>query len=322
MAKGISLVKNISLQDESIALYQKESDECEKEFAKAMGTMLRDGYWSSDQYIPGQEDALYSDALDISKEMAHPQYEWSVDITDLSYQEGWDEESFHVNQTLRIFDEVLGLKQYAYVEKHTINPRQEWKNTITISTDELGIASRSLANILTRITDMAQLLKDSAAIYKRASAIGDDGSLAAKFLEGMIDISKNKILSVGSNWYTDDNGNIVFVALDESSAMMLTGMGFMVANGKTESGEWNWRTFGTGDGFTADLITAGFLSADRIRANSITANHLAADVGQSLDLSSNTSITQTVKDNLGDALDKAINDIEIGGTNLIENSYS
>ena len=34
----------------------------------------------------------------------------------------------------------------------------------------------------------------------------------------------------------------------------------MVANGKT-SDQWNWRTFGTGEGFTADLITAGVLRA-------------------------------------------------------------
>lgn len=134
----------------------------------------------------------------------------------------------------------------------------------------------------------------------------------------MIDISKNKIMSVGSNWYTDDNGNIVFVALDESSAMMLTGMGFMVANGKNENDEWNWRTFGTGDGFTADLITAGFLSADRIRANSITANHLASDVGESLDLSSNKSIHASVEQ----SVDEALSELEIGGVNLVENSLS
>lgn len=138
----------------------------------------------------------------------------------------------------------------------------------------------------------------------------------------MIDISRNKILSVGSNWYTDERGNIVFVALDDSSAMMLTGMGFMVANGKNEKGEWNWRTFGTGDGFTADLITTGFLSAERIRAESITANHLAADVGKSLDLSSNQSIVMKVHDSMNDVMNETIQGMEIGGTNLVDDSRS
>lgn len=51
--------------------------------------------------------------------------------------------------------------------------------------------------------------------------------------------------------------------------MMLSGEGFMIANGKTPDGDWNWRTFGTGQGFVADEITSGFLSAERIRAGSI-----------------------------------------------------
>lgn len=43
--------------------------------------------------------------------------------------------------------------------------------------------------------------------------------------------------------------------------MMLTGAGFMVAAGKDDDGNWKWRTFGTGEGFTADVITAGIIRA-------------------------------------------------------------
>ena len=78
--------------------------------------------------------------------------------------------------------------------------------------------------------------------------------------------------------------------------MKLCGEGFMIANQKNDDGSWDWRTFGTGEGFSADLMVAGFLSADRIQSHSITANHLAADVGQSLDLSSNTSIRLSVQE--------------------------
>lgn len=41
------------------------------------------------------------------------------------------------------------------------------------------------------------------------------------------------------------------------SAMMLTGEGFMIADGRDEAGDWNWRTIGTGRGFTADMFIAG-----------------------------------------------------------------
>ena len=69
------------------------------------------------------------------------------------------------------------------------------------------------------------------------------------------------------------------------------------------------RTFGTGEGFTADAIITGFLSADRIEAHSITANKLAADIGQSLDLSSNTSIRLTVENIVETKVESVVGDV-------------
>ena len=50
--------------------------------------------------------------------------------------------------------------------------------------------------------------------------------------------------------------------------------------------------FGSGEGFTADALITGFLSADRIEAGTITVSKLSADVGQSLDLSSNSTVDE------------------------------
>lgn len=107
---------------------------------------------------------------------------------------------------------------------------------------------------------------------------------------------KSKLFSSISNWYTDENGNIIFEAVNGKSAMQLCGEGFMIANGKTEDGEWNWRTFGTGEGFTADAIVTGYLSADRIEAGSISATKLDGTVGAMIDLSDNESIKMIVKE--------------------------
>ena len=49
-------------------------------------------------------------------------------------------------------------------------------------------------------------------------------------------------------------------------AMCWGTMGFMIASERTQDNkDWNWRTFGTGKGFFADLIVAGTMLADRIR---------------------------------------------------------
>lgn len=41
------------------------------------------------------------------------------------------------------------------------------------------------------------------------------------------------------------------------SAIQICSQGFRIASGTKSDGSYNWRTFGTGDGFTADEITAG-----------------------------------------------------------------
>ena len=51
-----------------------------------------------------------------------------------------------------------------------------------------------------------------------------------------------------------------------ASAIQLAGGGFRIANSLKGDGTWNWRTFGTGDGFTADLILTGTLEAGLITA--------------------------------------------------------
>lgn len=53
---------------------------------------------------------------------------------------------------------------------------------------------------------------------------------------------------------------------EPTMAIQLGGGSFRIANTKTGSGEWDWRTFGTGAGFVADLITAGTLNASLIKA--------------------------------------------------------
>lgn len=58
----------------------------------------------------------------------------------------------------------------------------------------------------------------------------------------------------------------------------------MIADEKGSDGSWNWKTAIDGNG----------IYGSEIISHSITANKLSADVGQSLDLSSNTSITQKV----------------------------
>lgn len=129
-----------------------------------------------------------------------------------------------------------------YVSKVTHHPFTSEKDTIEISNEYINLQGKTFESVLTRITQLADLLKVKKTIYDRADAIGSGGSIPAMRLEGTVDLMKAQLSSAVSNWYTDDNGNIIFLSVDGQSAMQLCGEGFMIANGKLDDGSWNWRT--------------------------------------------------------------------------------
>lgn len=81
----------------------------------------------------------------------------------------------------------------------------------------------------------------------------------------------------------------------------------LIADSKKPNGEWKWRT----------AITPQGIAGEEIVANSITANKLSADVGQSLDLSSNESINNIVNKSVTSEVSK----VKVGARNLLPNSY-
>lgn len=70
----------------------------------------------------------------------------------------------------------------------------------------------------------------------------------------------------------DSNGLLIHDQPAESNskwAMRLNSTGFMIANSKLPDGSWNWRTFGTGAGFTADSLVAGIIKGLEIQGVNI-----------------------------------------------------
>lgn len=258
------LAFEISDLQEAISALQNQQTDAEADLIIGLGDMLRDGYWSNNNYIPGQEQALYDDALAISKEMGKPEYTYTITILDLSEQKGHECDKLKTNQQIRAYDDTIPLNDYAYITKINDHPTQRYKNTMEVSTSAVSATRSSFQSSFNRINQIAQLVEEKKQIYARASALTERGQLSAAALNGIIDVNRVQILSTMSNWYTDEDGNMLFEALDGGSAMLLSGSGFAIANTKREDGSWNWRTFGNGNGFTADEINAGTLNAGQI----------------------------------------------------------
>lgn len=97
-----------------------------------------------------------------------------------------------------------------------------------------------------------------------------DGTVNAFEVAGILNAVNVKMRAMKDIAQKQDVRALLCEDLDPESptygAMCYGTMGFMIADERTpDNRDWNWRTFGTGKGFFADLIVAGTMLADRIR---------------------------------------------------------
>lgn len=228
--------------------------ELETAMAEALGDMYREGWWQDENYVDGDEEKLYEDALDNLKKIAQPETTYSINFIDLygantGMQYGASEiadatewPDLSIMSAAHLVDPEIDVNVWAYFDRIRKCYDQPAKTTAEINTNLTTMTQHSFTDVLTNIANVASEMKGKVSLFDRATAITDGGKMAAERLEGAIDTAKLKIFGGASTWYTDDMGNMVFVSADGASAMTLTGNGFSIASSKDEWGEWNWRT--------------------------------------------------------------------------------
>lgn len=107
------------------------------------------------------------------------------------------------------------------------------------------------------------------------SAIRSDGSVVGAQVQGILDAARTQFHALRDVAKKQDIRAMLFEDLDPESptfgAMCLGTMGFEIASKRTANGtDWDWTTFGTGQGFFADFIVAGTMLADRIKGGTLT----------------------------------------------------
>lgn len=145
--------------------------------------------------------------------------------------------------------------------------------------DMLGKTRKvTLGNVIESIADILQQQQQQITNLQNQSGSWDAvASTTPAFLQQLID-SLNEQFNVNGMSYMHlsyQNGFIFSsVPLDEDgrptatggTAMQLCSLGFRIAVGTKADGSYDWRTFGTGNGFVADWITTGTLMANLIKA--------------------------------------------------------
>ena len=193
-----------------------------------------------------QEQYLYEDGLDITREMSKPAVGYSFSYVRVAEDFDVPADEIDVNAIFKIHDDELEVDDKMFVKKITYGVDDKSLGSIEVSNQDITLTGNDLGSLMSRMSQLADLIEQKNALYERAKAISSSGSIFADRLNGQIDVLKTQFLSTVSNWHTDDQGNIVFESADGSSAMMLCGAGFMIASAKTSDNEWDWRTFGTG----------------------------------------------------------------------------
>lgn len=129
--------------------------------------------------------------------------------------------------------------------------------------------SVTLGNVTESIADILQQQQQQISNLQNQSGSWDAvAGTTPAFLQQLIDSLNEQFNMNGMSYmHVSYQNGFIFssVPLDEDgrptatggTAMQLCSLGFRIASGTKSDGSYNWRTFGTGDGFTADEITAG-----------------------------------------------------------------
>ena len=281
---------------------QRIIKEKEDMLSSELGDLYREGYWQDNDYVDGDEDRLYTDSIDNLVKIAQPEITYNITFLDLYNSnhdvgfsiDGTTEDvewpDVQITDAVHLIDEDIDVNCWAFIDKIEKCYDKPWQTKLEINTNLSLIAQHSFTDVLTHIAEVASEVEAKQTLYRRAAALTGTGKMTADRLEGAIQTNKNMITGGASNWYTDQKGNIILEAADGQSAMMLSGAGWAVANSKDSWGTWDFRYTTTGQGMTADFISAGTISGVLIEAGSIRTDQINASVGQELDIGSNKSL--------------------------------
>lgn len=149
-------------------------------------------------------------------------------------------------------------------------------------TDLLGDSCEvTLGNVTETLTDIWERQQSQISRIEGKSSNWDvAASTPGAYLQQLIDGLNEQFNTMGMSYcFTSFEQGTIWssVPLDSDgrptrtggSAIQICSQGFRIASGTKSDGSYDWRTFGTGKGFTADEITAGTLNANLIRAGTI-----------------------------------------------------
>ena len=198
------------------------------------------------------------------EELSKPLITYEAKVIDLNAY-GLDHEGVELGDTVAVIDKEFTpeLRLKARVVK-IVRDLLEDENTITLG--------NFIPNIIDSTIEQETYINNfrgKQGVWDRARIIDNDGTINAQFLNNLIDELNTRMNSQGGYVYLSEDGKGIITTdkptIEESTmAIQLLGGGFRIANSKLPNGEFDWRTFGDGNGFLADAFVGGLLKGGKV----------------------------------------------------------
>lgn len=204
------------------------------------------------------------------KARSTPQVTYEADVVDLASM-GREWEGVDVGDEVDIIDTCFSptLRCRGRVTKIV---RNVLNDTAEVT---IGNVSRTLADQFMTEREHLQSLQTT------LDNLGEPDPRKDSYLKKLIEGLNRKFNENGANYYHIDfrtGSTWASVPMDENGkptreggwAINIGSLGFRIASKRRGDGSWDWSTFGTGEGFTANSIVSGSLDARLIRAGVLT----------------------------------------------------
>lgn len=194
-----------------------------------------------------------------------PKISYELSVEDLSKYESYKFESVDLGDDVLVIDDEIKTAVYTRVVKIVDSPFSNDDTEITLGNYIKDISEQFIEYEKLRNTIENRNQELGEEIKKLAQAT-DKG-----FLKSVVDRLNGELNATGGYVYFKQGEGVLILnaPIDEnpSQAINLKGGMISIANKKKANGQWDWTTFGTGNGFTASVIVAGILRGGKVRWN-------------------------------------------------------
>lgn len=161
----------------------------EQSFSNGLGDMYREGWWQKNDYVDGDEDKLYKDAIDSLEKISKPETTYQIDYLDLyglqSIEQYFSDDvtknvmwpDLSIVDAAHLIDPELDVNCWAYFDKIQKCYDKPEQTKITINTNLTTISQHSFTDVFTNIANVATQIKGKEAVIDKASNLSDSGEM-------------------------------------------------------------------------------------------------------------------------------------------------